>query len=57
MEEYIENGAHLGWLIDPYQKRVQVHRPDREVQELDAPDSLAAAPVLPGFVLDLQPIW
>ena len=31
MEEYIENGARLGWLIDPKNKRVYVYRPNSEV--------------------------
>ena len=31
MEEYIENGVSLGWLIDPTKMRVYVYRPDKEV--------------------------
>ena len=54
MEEYIENGAQLGWLIDPIQKKVYVYRPDAEVEELDNPDSISGDPLLKGFVLDLK---
>ena len=54
MEEYIENGAQLGWLIDPFQKKVYVYRPNAEVEELDNPASISGDPLLKGFVLDLK---
>ena len=57
MREYLENGARLGWLIDPKWKRVEIHRPGRDVEVLDAPASVSADPELPGFVLDLQEIF
>lgn len=57
MGEYIANGARLGWLIDTVQRRVYVYRPDQPVETLDAPAHLAGDPLLPGFVLDLVPIW
>lgn len=54
MEEYIENGAQLGWLIDPIGKKVFVYRPGVEAQELDNPASISGEPVLKGFTLDLR---
>ena len=57
MEEYIENGVRLGWLIDPRQRRVYVYRSGRPVEVLEAPESVSGEAVLPGFVLDLQEIW
>src|SRR4051794_6899262 len=27
MQEYIENGAHLGWLLDPETRSVEIYRP------------------------------
>ena len=59
MEEYIANGARLGWLIDPVdaRRRVYVYRPDLPVQILEGPESLSGDPELPGFTLDLRPIW
>jgi Uma2 family endonuclease len=57
MEEYLANGARLGWLLDPAHRRVYVYRPDAPVARLDRPETVAGDPVLPGFVLDLREIW
>ena len=59
MREYIDNGARLGWLIDPVSspKRVHIYRPNTETQILDEPDELSGEPELPGFTLDLSRIW
>lgn len=57
MREYMENGARLGWLLDSADRRVYVHRPDAEMELLDAPSKLSAEPELLGFVLDLNMIW
>ena len=57
MREYMENGARLGWLIDPKARRVYVYPPNAEVECLDDPDSVSGEPVLRGFVLDLRKIW
>ena len=57
MQEYIDNGAQLGWLIDPEAKRVYVYRPDSPVECLERPAEISADPVLAGFVLDLRTFW
>jgi Uma2 family endonuclease len=57
MQEYLENGARLGWLIDPDRKKVHVYRPEEPVQVLENPETISGEPVLPGFVLDLREIW
>jgi Uma2 family endonuclease len=57
MREYLENGAKLGLLIDPRERRVYVYRPEEPVQQLEDPPSVSGEPVLPGFVLDLREIW
>ena len=54
MQEYLDNGLRLGWLIDAKNKRVEIYRSNREVEVLEAPNSLSGEEVLPGFVLDLQ---
>ena len=57
MEEYISNGALLGWLIEPQESQVFIYRPGRPTQQLDQPMKIDAGPELPGFVLDLTKIW
>lgn len=57
MAEYVKNGARLGWLIDPIERRVHVYRPGTAVEILDNPTSISGDPELPGFVLDLTQIW
>ncbi|NEO93510.1 MAG: Uma2 family endonuclease, partial [Moorea sp. SIO3G5] len=58
MEEYIDNGAKLGWLIDPNNRRVYIYRPGGEVEQLDNPATVKGDDsVLPGFVLKLGKIW
>ncbi len=56
MREYLDNGARLGWLIDPESRRVYVYSPESQVKELKAPKTLSGDPVLPGFVLDLREV-
>jgi Uma2 family endonuclease len=57
MQEYLDNGAELGWLVDPENRVVYVYRPNQPVAALENPMTLAGDPVLPGFILDLQKIW
>jgi len=56
MESWIANGALLGWLIDPDQRRVFVYQPGEPVWEATGP-SLAAASPVDGFVMDLESVW
>lgn len=57
MQEYIELGVRLAWLIDPVARRVEVFRPDKKPQTLKAPQTVSGDPVLTGFVLRLERIW
>jgi Uma2 family endonuclease len=57
MQEYLDNGARLGWLIDPDSRVVYVYRPSQPVERLDDPATISGDPVLLGLVLDLQKIW
>jgi len=57
MQEYSDNGARLGWLIDPIDKRAHVYRPGQLVELLDNPATLSGDPVLPGFVLPVHDLW
>jgi Uma2 family endonuclease len=57
MQEYIENGCRLGWLINRKKREVEIYRPGREVEILQSPQTLDGEDVLPGFVLNLAKIW
>lgn len=57
MAEYIENGAQLGWLIDPTKRKVHVYRPNQETEILDAPAEISGEPLLPKFTLKLKDFW
>lgn len=56
MQEYIDNGARLGWLIDQKNKRVEIYSQGQDVEILQSPTTLLGEDVLPGFVLDLNGI-
>lgn len=57
MQEYIDNGARLGWLIDRKNRQVYIYRPGVDVECLDNPSTVSGEAVLSGFVLDLNKIW
>lgn len=57
MQEYLDNGVQLGWLIDPFEKCVHVYRPNQPVETLNNPASVSGEPVLPGFVLPVRELW
>ncbi|AMA09369.1 Uma2 family endonuclease [Picosynechococcus sp. PCC 73109] len=57
MQEYQDNGAKLGWLIDPTTERVEIYRENQAPEILEQPDCLSGEQVLLGFELDLNPIW
>jgi Uma2 family endonuclease len=54
MEEYIRNGARLGWLLDPIESRVWIYRPGAAPERRDNPGELDGEAVLPGFRFDFQ---
>jgi Uma2 family endonuclease len=56
MQEYMANGARLGWLIDPQTRQVEIHRPNRDVKILDNPTNISGEDVLPEFILDFTSI-
>lgn len=57
MTEYIENGCRLGWLIDPFDRRVEIYRQGRPVEVLESPTEVRGEGPVEGFVLDLKPIF
>ncbi len=57
MQEYMNAGVKLGWLIDRKTRRVEIYRQGQPKEVLESPTSLSGEDILPGFVLDLQWIW
>lgn len=57
MREWIENGAELGWMINPATRTVTVFRPGQEPQDHVGLDSIAGEGPVAGFVLNLRDIW
>ncbi|MBK4732747.1 Uma2 family endonuclease [Oxynema sp. CENA135] len=57
LEEYIENGVKLAWLIDRETHRVEVYRPGQDKQVFEKPATLSGEEILPGFVLSFEKIW
>ena len=57
MREYMDNGAGLGWLIDPQRREVLVYRSDGSVECLRAPEHVSGQRLMAGFRLELQEIW
>ena len=57
MQEYLANGAKLGWLIDPQRQVVEIYRPNQQVEILPSPNTVSGENILPGFSLDLAEIF
>jgi Uma2 family endonuclease len=56
MQRWIENGAKLGWLIDPYTHPTHVYEPGKEAISV-AGSSVSGTGPVEGFVLDLEEVW
>lgn len=55
MNEWIQNGCRLGWLIDADEETVYIFRPSKKTTtHINFRKPLSAAPELPGFKLDLS---
>jgi Uma2 family endonuclease len=57
MQEYLENGVRLGWLIEPSAKTIEIYRSQQSVEILNNPQILSGENVLAGFTLDLSEIF
>lgn len=57
MEEYIQNGVSLGWLIDVKNKKVHVYKANVEAEILENPTEISGKPILKDFVLNVREIW
>jgi Uma2 family endonuclease len=52
MEEYMANGARLGWLLDPFANQAVIYRSGEPPEGIEKPATIDAEPVLPGFRFD-----
>ena len=57
METYLANGTALAVLIDPETRAVEVYRPQKTPQRYDGAAPLPLDPELPGFALEVQPLF
>jgi Uma2 family endonuclease len=54
MQEYLDSGLQLGWLINPQSQQVEIYRPNQMVEIIQLPTTLSGEKVLPGFILDIS---
>jgi Uma2 family endonuclease len=57
MQEYLENGVRLGFLLNPQDKSVEIYRQGQPVEVLQSPTAVFGEDVLPGFVLSLHEVF
>jgi Uma2 family endonuclease len=54
MQEYMDAGVKLGWLINPQQQQVEIYRLGKDVEIRNLPTELLGEEILPGFILNLD---
>lgn len=57
MEQWIENGVEVGWLIDPARKVVAIYRSGQAVEVLEDPSSVQGSGLVAGFELVMERVW
>lgn len=57
MQEYMDNGVRLGWLLDRDRCVAEIYRINQPVEALTNPAQLAGEDVLPGFSLNMSIVW
>ncbi len=57
MEQWIANGAKLGWRIDPFARTVAVYAPGKAPMILEQPESVAGTGPIVGFRLQMKRVW
>ena len=57
MQEWVANGAELGWLIDPHARSVEIYKANSDPRSLTEVESAIGEGPVAGFVLDLAPVW
>jgi Uma2 family endonuclease len=57
MQEYQDNGARLGWLINRSDRQVEIYRLGQQKEVFQTPSSLSGEDVLPNFILSFEAFW
>ncbi len=57
MRRWVDNGVLLGWLVDPYERRVWIYRADGSVEQLEQPAELSGEDVCAGLTIDMAQVW
>ncbi|MBG1267132.1 Uma2 family endonuclease [Nostoc sp. WHI] len=54
MQEYMDAGVQLAWLINPQQQQVEIYRQKQDVEVRNLPTQLSGENILLGFSLSLS---
>jgi Uma2 family endonuclease len=54
MQEYIQQGVRLGWLLDREKRCAYVYRADGSITQFPATAVLSGEDIVPGFTLQLD---
>ncbi|MBF2056237.1 MAG: Uma2 family endonuclease [Cyanobacterium sp. T60_A2020_053] len=54
MQEYLEAGLRLGWLINPQDKTVEIYRPNQPVEVAKMPINLSGENILPQLNIEID---
>ena len=57
MEQWMSNGARLGWLIDADRQTIYIYRPAQQPEPLTGVDYVLGEGPVEGFRLELSAIW
>ncbi|APB33509.1 Uncharacterized protein conserved in cyanobacteria [Gloeomargarita lithophora Alchichica-D10] len=57
MQEYLDNGCQLGWLINSATRTTEIYRPQQNVVTISFDQTLSGEEILPGFALNLQTLF
>ena len=57
MQEYMDCGVKLSWLINPDDKKVEIYRQGKNTETLNDPQTLSAEDIMPDLIVDLCDIF
>ena len=57
MQEWVDNGAQVAWLIDADRRTVHIYRPGGAPELIETPASISGEGPVEGFRLELEDIW